>query len=127
MAHYNFPLRLLRLMRDAEARGEGFMSAAAAVYRLTGEIGEWFKIDAGVLCEGARADVVVLNPERLDAQLDATYEEPMKGFGDFKRLVRRNPDVVDAVLVNGRVAVRKGELEPQVGQELGYGRVLRAG
>lgn len=127
MAHYNFPLRLLRLVRDAELRGEGFMSAEAAVHRLTGEIGEWFNIDAGVLREGSRADVVVLNPAFLDAQLDATVEAQMEGFGDFKRLVRRNPEVVDAVYVNGRLAVHKGEVKAEVGKEQGYGRVLRVG
>ena len=126
MAHYNFPLRMLRLARDAAERGQAFMSSEEAVYRLTGEIGDWFGIDAGVLAEGKRADLVVLDPARLDEALDATTEAPMKGFGDFKRLVRRNPAVIDAVYVNGKRAVRNGEIEPSVGVEPGFGRVLRA-
>ncbi|ATB45255.1 hypothetical protein [Corallococcus macrosporus] len=52
MAHYTFPLRLLRLVREAEKRGEPFMSVERAVHRLTGEIGEWIGLDAGVLAEG---------------------------------------------------------------------------
>jgi N-acyl-D-aspartate/D-glutamate deacylase len=127
MAHYNFPLRMLRLVRDAEQRGEGFMSLEAAVHRLTGEIGQWFGVDAGVLVEGGRADLVVLNPAFLDEKLDQTKEEPMEGFGDLKRLVRRNPDVVDAVYINGRRAVYRGEVEASVGAVRGFGRVLRAG
>ena len=62
----------------------------------------------------------------MDEALDATTEAPMKGFGDVKRLVRRNPAVIDAVYVNGKRAVRNGEIEPSVGVETGFGRVLRA-
>jgi len=42
MAFYNFPLRLLKLIRDAQKRGEEFMSIEQAIYRLTVEIGSWF-------------------------------------------------------------------------------------
>ena len=62
MAHYNFPLRLLKLVQDAEQRGEPFMTMGQAVYRVTGEIAEWFRIDAGVLAEGKRADLVIWSP-----------------------------------------------------------------
>ena len=46
-------------------------------------------------------------------------------FGEFKRLVRRNPKAVPHVLVNGKIAVRNGELDEIVGKERGYGSVLR--
>jgi N-acyl-D-aspartate/D-glutamate deacylase len=70
MAHYNFPLRMLRLVRDSERRGEGFMSIERAVHRLTGEMATWLGIDAGTIEVGKRADVVVVDPESLDAQLE---------------------------------------------------------
>lgn len=127
MAHYNFPLRMLRLVREAEQRGEPFMTVERAVHRLTGEIGEWFGLDAGVLAEGRRADVVVVNPEGLDAKLDAVEEAPMEEFGGFMRLVRRNDAAVKAVLISGREAVRDGHVVPALGRERGFGRVLRAG
>lgn len=126
MAHYNFPLRMLRLARDASKRGEPFMSIERAVHRLTGEIGAWFGLDAGTLERGGRADVVVINPEGLDASLDRVEEAPVEGFDGFVRLVRRNPRAVDAVLVNGRLAVEEGVPRAEVGQSRGFGRVLRA-
>ena len=126
MAHYNFPLRLLKLVRDAEQRGEPFMTPGQAVHRVTGEIGQWFGIDAGILDLGCRADVVVVDPTRLDESLDQAHEAEMKGFGDLKRLVRRNDATVGAVLVNGRLAVLDGRPTPELGREHGFGKVLRA-
>ena len=127
MAHYNFPLRLLKLVRDADQRGEPFMSMSDAVHRVTGEIADWFQIDAGHLHVGSRADLVVLNPEFLDERLDEAQEAPMEGFGGLRRLVRRNDQTVDAVLIRGRLAVKNGVPTPSLGVEGGFGQVLRAG
>ncbi len=126
MAHYNFPLRLLRRVREAERRGQPFMSMERAVHRVTGEIGQWMGLDAGVLAQGKRADVVVVNPEGLDEQLDVATEAPMENFGGFVRLVRRNDAAVKAVLISGREAVQDGSVTSQLGRERGFGRVLRA-
>ena len=49
MGFYNFPLRMLRFVRDAEARGKPVMPLGQAIWRLTGELGEWFGVDAGTL------------------------------------------------------------------------------
>jgi hypothetical protein len=38
MAHYSFPLRMLKRVRDAERAGKPFMSTERAVFRLTSEI-----------------------------------------------------------------------------------------
>lgn len=126
MAHYNFPLRLLKLVRDAEARGAPFMTTARAVQRLTSEIADWLGLDAGALVEGRRADVVVVDPAHLD-DVEAVHEEPMPEFGGLSRLVRRNDDAVRAVLVNGRVAARRGVPAEGLGTERGFGQVLTAG
>jgi len=127
MAHYNFPLRMLKLARDAEQRGEPFMSIGQAVHRVTGEIAEWFHIDAGVLDEGKRADLVVIDPTKLDERIEAAHEEEMEGFGGLHRLVRRNDETVNAVMVNGKLAVLDGKPTPELGQTRGFGKVLRAG
>lgn len=126
MAHYNFPLRLLRRVREAERRGRPFMSVERAVHRLTGEISQWMGLDAGVLAQGKRADVVVVNPEGLDEKVDMATEAPMENFGGFVRLVRRNDAAVKAVLISGREAVRDGAVTPSLGRERGFGQVLRA-
>ncbi|MGB0640245.1 MAG: N-acyl-D-amino-acid deacylase family protein, partial [Myxococcota bacterium] len=104
MAHYNFPLRLLKLAQDAEQRGEPFMTMGQAVHRVTGEIAEWFRIDAGVLDVGKRADLVVIDPTKLDDRIEEAHEAKMEGFGGLSRLVRRNDETVCAVLV--RTATR---------------------
>ena len=92
------------------------MTIEHAIHRLTGEIGEWFQIDAGVLKQGSRADVVIIDPNELTEQLEAYEEAGINGFGDFKRLVRRNPKAVPHVIVNGKVASRDGEIEKGVGK-----------
>jgi N-acyl-D-aspartate/D-glutamate deacylase len=127
MAHYNFPLRLLRLVRDAEARGEAPMSVARAVHRVTGEIGAWLGLDAGVLAAGKRADLVVIDPSKLGPALDRPREAEMAGFAGFRRLVSDDGGAVRSVVVRGREAVRGGGPVAELGRERAFGRVLRAG
>lgn len=127
MAHYNFPLRLLRMVAQAEAEGRSIMSVERAIERCTGELAEWYGLDAGVLAPGRRADLVVLDPAQLDDRVHAPHEAPIPEFNGLVRLVRRNPELVRAVAVNGRIAVRDGEVLPEVGAERGFGQVLRSG
>ena len=44
------------------------------MHRLTGELADWYRLDAGHLRVGDRADLVVVDPARLDASLDAYAE-----------------------------------------------------
>jgi N-acyl-D-aspartate/D-glutamate deacylase len=126
MAFYNFPLRLLKMVRDAEKKGAPVMPIEKAVWRLTGEIGEWFGVDAGVLGEGKRADVAVIDPAKLDASLGEYHEAPIPEFGGLNRMVNRG-QAVDSVLINGKVAFGNGEVAKKLGKERGYGTFLRAG
>ena len=126
MAFYNFSVRLLKLVRDAELRGTPVMPLEQAVWRLTGELGAWFGIDAGTLALDRRADVVIVDPQRLDASLEAYHEADMEGFDDLQRMVNRG-DAVQATLINGQIAYRNGEFADDLGQARGYGQFLRAG
>ncbi|MDO8330259.1 MAG: amidohydrolase family protein [Fluviicoccus sp.] len=126
MAFYNFPLRMLKLVRDAEREGKPFMSLEKAVWRLTGELGDWFGIDAGHLREGDRADVVIINPEALDSRLEAYHESGMEGLDDLQRMVNRSDGTVSAVFINGRTAFRDGKFAADLGQERRYGDFLPA-
>jgi len=131
MAYYNFPLRLLRMVREAQRRGAPIMSTARAVHRLTGELAGWFGLDTGKLVPGARADIAVVDPEALDEDLESMHDEPMvpagvPGFGGLHRLVRRNDRALRRVLIGGRTAWTDGALSPALGQERGFGRLLRA-
>ncbi|MFC7494865.1 MULTISPECIES: N-acyl-D-amino-acid deacylase family protein [unclassified Nocardioides] len=125
MAFYNFGLRLLKHVRDAERAGAPFMSAEQAVHRLTGELGEWYRIDAGHLREGDRADLVVIDPERLDDSLEDYHESPVEQFGNLSRMVNRNDATVPAVFVNGRRVVADGVPTATLGTER-TGQFLRA-
>jgi N-acyl-D-aspartate/D-glutamate deacylase len=119
MAYYNFPLRLLKRVRDGAVPG---MDVGWAVHRVTGEIADWLGIEAGHLREGAPADLVVVDPEGLDDHIEAATEAEMPGFPGLHRVVRRNDAAVRHVLVSGRSAW-DGRA---TAEGIGAGRVLRA-
>lgn len=125
MAFYNMGLRLLRHVRDAEQAGTPFMSIEQAVHRLTGELADWYRLDAGHLRIGDRADVVVLDPQRLDGSLDEYAEDTVEHYGGLSRMVNRNDDTVTAVLVAGKAVYLDGQLTDLVGATR-TGRFLRA-
>ena len=125
MAFYNMGLRLLRHVRDAEQAGVPFMTIEAAVHRLTGELADWYRLDAGHLRVGDRADVVIIDPERLDDSLDDYAEATVDQYGGLSRMVNRNDDTVSAVLVGGRAVFLNGQPTDLVGRQR-TGRFLRA-
>jgi N-acyl-D-aspartate/D-glutamate deacylase len=126
MAYYNFPLRMLKRVRDAELAGRPFMTVERAVERLTSEIASFMGFTAGTLRVGDRADVTVVDPAGLDEAVERAEEAPMPGFDDLRRMVRRNDAAVRAVLVSGRVAYTPGRLADELGRACGYGTLLRA-
>ena len=126
MAFYNLPLRFLQLIKESIDQGEPAMTMERAVHRLTGEQARWLGVDAGTLRVGDRADVVVIDPAKLDQPLDAQCWAEMEGF-NMERMVNRNPGVVRTVLINGKVAVEEGEPVAALGRTQGYGKFLRAG
>ena len=125
MAFYNMGLRLLRHVRDAELAGRPFMTVEQAVHRLTGELADWYRIDAGHLRVGDRADVVVVDPDRLDSRLDEYAEERVDHYGGLSRMVNRNDATVTAVFVGGRAVFLDGVPTDIVGRTR-TGRFLRA-
>lgn len=126
MAFYNSQLRFLKFVRDAEAKGEPVMPLEKAVWKLTGELGDWFDIDAGRLRLGDRADIAVINPEGLGDQLADFQEADIENL-DLKRLVNRSEHAVTATIVAGRVAFRQGRFSPDLGHATGFGTFLPAG
>lgn len=126
MAFYNFGLRLLRHVRDAQQAGAPFMTVEQAVHRLTGELADWYNIDAGHLRIGDRADVVILDPEHLDERLDEYAEASVPQYANLPRMVNRNDAAVNVVLIGGRTVVRGGVPTEVLGTQR-TGRFLRAG
>ncbi|MFC4125307.1 N-acyl-D-amino-acid deacylase family protein [Nocardia rhizosphaerae] len=125
MAFYNFGLRLLRRVNDAQREDRPFLTVERAVHRLTGELADWYGLDTGHLRVGDRADVAVIDPAYLDESLDAYAEHPIEVFGNLSRMVNRNDDTVTAVFVNGRYVFGAGKADPALGTER-VGSFLRA-
>ncbi|MBH0118905.1 amidohydrolase family protein [Rhodococcus sp. HM1] len=127
MAFYNYGIRMLRRIHDFAERGKPVMPLETAVHKLTGELGDFYGIDAGHLRVGDRADLVVVDPAGLDEATERYHEEPMPEFGGLRRMVNRNDAAVTATVVAGRVVFRDGEFVPGYGTTVGTGRFLRAG
>ena len=126
MAFYNSGLRLLRHVRDAERAGKPFMTVEHAVHRMTGELADWYRLDAGHLRIGDRADLMILDPEKLDAGLETYAEDTVEQYGGMARMVNRNDDTVNAVFVGGQAVFVDGEPTEVLGTRR-TGSFLRAG
>ena len=127
MAFYNFGLRFLKRMRDAADAGTPVLSLGAAVHRLTGELGDWFGLDAGHLRHGDRADFVIVDPAGLDDSLAEYHEQPAEFFGGLSRMVNRNDRAVAATGIAGQVVFRAGTFIDGYGRTTATGRYLKAG
>lgn len=126
IAQYNFPLRFLKYVRDAELAGEPFMKLGKAVRRCSGELADFIGVDAGYLRVGDRADLVLIDPAGLDDTLDELHEAPMEVLG-LMRVVKRNDAAVELTMINGRIAYRRGlEYPDDLGKVQHYGCFLPA-
>ena len=126
MAFYNFPLQMLARIKGMREKGIETLSDEQAIHRLTGQIADWLRIDAGYIKEGSRADIVLLNMERIDSSLNSIVKDDFDGIPDFTRLVNRNDGIVKAVLINGKVAVSDDHYHEELGKSLAYGSFLKA-
>jgi len=120
LGYYDGALSLLR-----QASSTGFLAPARAVARVTGEPARWFRLDAGVLRPGARADLVLLRPEALRSAIAEQVELEDPVLDGALRMVKRGSDAtVKAVYVAGREAWRDGHAARALGRER-LGEVLR--
>ncbi|MGV0735478.1 amidohydrolase family protein [Mycobacterium syngnathidarum] len=127
MAFYNYPVKLLKRVRDAQLTGRPFMTTEHAVHRLTGEVADWFGVSAGTLRQGDRADFVVIDPAGLNDTVEAYHEESVPFYGGLSRMVNRSDEAVVATAVNGAVVFRNGQFRDGYGESVKSGRYLRAG
>ncbi|MFE3193250.1 amidohydrolase family protein [Nocardia sp. NPDC059240] len=126
MAFYNFGLRFLKRVHTAQQAGRPFLTVERAVHRVSGELADWYDLDAGHLREGDRADVLIIDPARLDDSLEEYAESPIPEYDNLSRMVNRNDETVTAVLVNGEFVFGLGEKAATLGKERS-GEFLRAG
>jgi N-acyl-D-aspartate/D-glutamate deacylase len=125
MAFYDFGLKLLRRVHRAHLDGRSFMTLERAVHRLTGELADWYGLDAGHLRPGDRADLVVVDPAGLDDSLDDYHEAPVAVYDDLPRMVNRSDRAVHAVVVGGEHVFGRGQADDALASRR-TGRFLRA-
>jgi N-acyl-D-aspartate/D-glutamate deacylase len=77
--------------------------------------------DADHLRIGDRADLLVIDPERLDAYAEDRVDQ----YGGLSRMVNRSDDTVNAVLVGGRAVFLDGKATDLAGKQR-TGRFVRA-
>ncbi len=113
MAFYNFPIRVLRYVQESHRRGEPLMSYEKTVWRLTKENADFFNLDAGTIEEGKRADITIIDPEKLS---DTVHEYHSAEFlAGLDRLVNRDDEVVEFVCINGNIAWESGTFTEDFG------------
>ncbi len=101
-----------------------------AVYRLTKEPANFLGIDAGDISVGKRADLIIVDPSRLDSDLNSDPVEdyhPM--FGGSYRLVKRSGKVVQHVFINGTEAYcNNGQVyfHADLGKKKVFGKLLKS-
>jgi len=100
---------------------------AHAVRRLTREPAEFFGIDAGRLDVGCRADIVLIDPDRLRTyDTDANRQMVYREIFEHEQLVNRSDGVVTAVFIAGEQVWDGREFGPALGTR-SLGRPLTAG
>jgi N-acyl-D-aspartate/D-glutamate deacylase len=104
-------------------------SVERAVSRITKETAEFAGIDAGHLAVGKRADITIIDPERLKTDLTHNpveqYHEKLEGS---MRLVKRSGKVVRHVLVGGEEIFSQNGTEkwhPETGRKK-FGKLLKS-
>ncbi|WP_078322461.1 N-acyl-D-amino-acid deacylase family protein [Mycobacteroides chelonae] len=127
MAFYNYHLRLLERVKSVRGQRKPFLTIEQAVHRLTGELADWYNLDAGHLRVGDRADIVIVDPDGLDQSVHALSEQEIPEYGGLRRMVNRNDNAVIATIINGHVVYRNGVFADGFGTTWSTGQFLSAG
>lgn len=104
----------------------GFMPLASAIHRLTGELAQWYGLDAGQISVVSRADIAVIDPAVFDGSSSQYAEAPAAGLANLTRMVNRNDRAVAATIVNGHVVYQDGTFADGFGITPHAGTYLRA-
>ncbi|WP_313950575.1 Mpo1-like protein, partial [Accumulibacter sp.] len=104
----------LAVLRQSVATG--FLPPERAIARVTGEAARWFNLDAGVLREGCRADLVLLCPEALRTPVPVPIEVDDPLLEGARRMVKRGSEAaVVSVWIAGIEVARDGAPLPVLG------------
>ncbi len=113
LGYYDGALSLLK-----QAVTTNFMTPEAAIHRVTGEPARWFRLDAGVLKVGGKADLVVLNPLGLESAIASPVEILDPILDGEPRMVKRGSDqIIHSVYIKGVPVVCRGQVSDRLGGE----------
>jgi N-acyl-D-aspartate/D-glutamate deacylase len=113
LGFYDGALSLLR-----QAVVTGFMRPEQALARVTGEAARWFRLDAGVLRQGAKADLVLIDPQYLKEPISPQIEISDPTLDGAMRMVKRGSErVIESVYIAGELVIRRGEIMNALGKE----------
>ncbi len=121
MAFYDCNLRSLKIAQEG-----GILDVSYMVKRLTRDAANIFGIEGGQIKVGERADITIVNPEKLDVydgenNVQRIYREDF----DHEQLVNRSDGVVTATIVSGRAIWHNSKFANDINQSK-YGKCLLA-
>jgi N-acyl-D-aspartate/D-glutamate deacylase len=119
LAFFDNSLSVLRQAVSSE-----FMPFHRAVARVTSEPARWFNLDGGCIKVGVKADLVVLNPEKLRTSIPSPSLHVDSVLRGASRMVKRDDEAaVSAVFIKGNEVVRAGAPLPNLSEQQ-HGDVL---
>ncbi len=126
MAFHDGSLQLLKTaLRFPEQ-----MSVERAIFRSTKEPADFLGIDAGDISVGKRADIIVIDPTRIESEINSEpVEDYHPSFGGGFRLVKRSGKVVQHVFINGNEAYTNNgvvKFHEDLGKKKIFGQLLRS-
>ncbi|MDG1521517.1 MAG: N-acyl-D-glutamate deacylase [Hellea sp.] len=121
MAFYDCNLRSLNIAQEG-----GILDVSYMVKRLTRDAANIFGIEGGQIKVGERADISIVNPEKLDVydgenNVQRIYREDF----DHEQLVNRSDGVVTATIVSGRAIWHNSKFANDINKSK-YGKCLLA-
>ena len=121
MAFYDCNLRSLKIAQEG-----GILDVSYMVKRLTRDAANIFGIEGGQIKVGERADITIVNPEKLDVydgenNVQRIYREDF----DHEQLVNRSDGVVTATIVSGRAIWHNSKFANDISKSK-YGKCLLA-
>lgn len=124
MAFYNFPLQMIKNVQESIERKSPMMTMEKCIWRLSKEQADWLGLDACYIAEGKVADINIINPNYLTEVKDDVQEDTIEEFNGFKRLVNRNENVIQQVIVGGRLIYSNSQFAEGYGKSFKSGRFL---
>lgn len=119
----------LHLLKQA-MRHPDVMSIETAIHRITKEPADFLGIDAGDISVGKRADLIIIDPTKLESDLNTEpIEDYNPQFEGSYRLIKRSGKVVQHVFINGNEAYTNNGVvafHEDLGKKKIFGQLLRS-